>query len=238
MALTDGLLFYLKLDESSGNAIDAVGGLSGTVTGATQGATGKINTAYSFDGNTDYVNFGNVMDFERTDTRSFQFWVNVAATPSAPLALLTKCAAAVFNGFDMHIRGDVANDPIEFELRGTSTFLTIRANPSTAWDGNWHHIVITYAGGSDSASVKFYMDNNLLTNIDDTTGLSQSVSNAGSLLQGIFIEALLLDDFSGSMDEIAIWNRVLTATEVATAYNGGLAKAYPFRIPNFFTFFD
>ena len=45
MALIDGLISYWKLDEESGDAIDACGNNDGTVTGATQGAAGKINTA-------------------------------------------------------------------------------------------------------------------------------------------------------------------------------------------------
>ena len=50
MALTTNLISYYKLDESSGDAIDAHGSNDGTVTGATQNVAGKINTAYSFDG--------------------------------------------------------------------------------------------------------------------------------------------------------------------------------------------
>jgi len=51
MALTDNLVSYYKLDESSGNAIDAHGDNDGTLTGnITQNSTGKINTGYAFDG--------------------------------------------------------------------------------------------------------------------------------------------------------------------------------------------
>ena len=48
--LIDGIISYYNLDEAAGDAIDAHGSNDGSVSGATQGATGKINDAYSFDG--------------------------------------------------------------------------------------------------------------------------------------------------------------------------------------------
>jgi hypothetical protein len=51
MALTDNLVAYYKLDETSGStAVDVIAANNGTITGATVNQAGKIGTAYSFDG--------------------------------------------------------------------------------------------------------------------------------------------------------------------------------------------
>lgn len=227
MALQDGLLSYWKLDEASGNTLDSKGSVTGTVVSATQNQPGKINTSYFFDGDNDYVNFGNNLDFERTDTRSFQFWMNQPATPTVHRAFMGKTNAGTHVGFDMGIRGDIANDPLEFELRGSSTFLVARAVPNTAWDGNYHHIVMTYAGTSLVSGVKIYQDGVSLTVTDPGTDLSQNITNTGNLLLGIFIEALLISDFLGNIDEVGVWNRVLAQSEVTELYNGGAGLPYP-----------
>jgi|WetSurMetagenome_2_1015567.scaffolds.fasta_scaffold64666_3 hypothetical protein len=49
-ALLDNIAGFWKLDETSGNAIDANGNYPGTVTGTTRGLSGKFGYAYSFDG--------------------------------------------------------------------------------------------------------------------------------------------------------------------------------------------
>jgi hypothetical protein len=38
----------------------------------------------------------------------------------------------------------------------------------------------------------------------------------------------LFNGFLGNIDEVAIWNRQITAGEVATLYNGGNGITYPF----------
>jgi hypothetical protein len=56
MALIDNLVSYYKLDETSGTTVeDAYGSNDGTNDGATVNVAGKINTAYDFDGDNDYV---------------------------------------------------------------------------------------------------------------------------------------------------------------------------------------
>ena len=60
--LLNGLVSYWKLDEFSGAVIDSVGLNNGINNGATQGASGKIGTAYSFNGTTDYINIDTAVD--------------------------------------------------------------------------------------------------------------------------------------------------------------------------------
>src|SRR6056297_932617 len=69
----DGLVSYYSLDESSGDAIDYISGNDGTPNGGvTQGVTGQVNGAYSFDGSNDYINIGNLQN----DIFTWSVWFN------------------------------------------------------------------------------------------------------------------------------------------------------------------
>src|ERR1035438_3485707 len=75
-SLLTGIISYWKLDESSGNAIDAAGGgNNGTPTSVTQGAPGEINTAYSFNGTSSKVDMGNPSNLSITTSGSISVWV-------------------------------------------------------------------------------------------------------------------------------------------------------------------
>jgi hypothetical protein len=74
MNLLDGLVSYWKFDETSGTtSYDAVGSNDGTITGATINQTGKINTAYDFDGTDDNVSISYPVDY-KTGNFSVSLW--------------------------------------------------------------------------------------------------------------------------------------------------------------------
>jgi hypothetical protein len=86
---------YWTLQEDSGDALDATGnGNAGTVTGATQGATGILGTtAYSFDGTDDEVEIPHspTIDHGGTDDRhTFTGFGTVDGTGDFPMVWLQK----------------------------------------------------------------------------------------------------------------------------------------------------
>jgi hypothetical protein len=95
-------------------------------------------------------------------------------------------------------------------------------SPSNYSDGNWHYVVGTY----DGSAVALYVDgvqvaSNLTTPgiIPDNTGIQPVRIGANSL--GL-VDGKGDGYFSGSIGEIRVWNRTLSAEEVSAAYNNGL----------------
>jgi hypothetical protein len=82
-------------------------------------------------------------------------------------------------------------------------------------DGLWHYAVVTY----DGSSLKLYVDGMEATSkstsgaVPDNTGTQSLRVGANSLK--------LNGNFTGSIDEVTVWNRALTAVEVTDAYNTG-----------------
>ena len=97
--------------------------------------------------------------------------------------------------------------------------LILRPSSSIVNDGSWHHIVLVY----DSGTVNCYKDgslnngtasiNNSPTNSDSSSSLT--IGKTGYSGSGYF---------SGSVDEVRVYNRALGTTEITKNYNHGKSK--------------
>jgi hypothetical protein len=88
-------------------------------------------------------------------------------------------------------------------------------------DGNWHHIVAT--GSSTASQAKLYIDGTLINTIS-ISSLSINL-NYTSIGDCIYAPGTI-NRFVGSVDEVGIWNRALTSTEVTSLYNSGSGQSY------------
>lgn len=85
-------------------------------------------------------------------------------------------------------------------------------------DGNWH----LFVGTHDEATVKFYVDGN--AEIVSTAAVGSHQTPASEFTVGNIIGTLIR--WTGSIDEVAIWNKALSADEVIALYNSGAGLFY------------
>jgi hypothetical protein len=218
--LNNGLVSYYKFD---GDANDSVGSNDGTVSGATQTSSGKINQAYSFDGNNDYITYGDILNSTFiTNTFSISCWVYITDYTDGDGyhgMIINKwhTSDSSDNAFILYCDGS-------WNTNGADTAFT---QPSL---NTWHHIVVTMDGGT----AKIYLDGSL-----DATGTGHDCNTTtyplriGNLWNNAY-------DFTGTIDEVGIWSRALTSQEVSELYNSGAGLSYPFTggdisNTNFFT---
>ena len=119
--------------------------------------------------------------------------------------------------------------------------------PHTMKDGNWHHVAVSVqdAPYGQSAFIYAYLDGVLVSKHPmivagsfDTSALAltdhQTAAPVPSLIEAQFAvnigqdgTGVYTDNHNGymiaSLDDFGIWRRALTASEVTTIYNGGLA---------------
>ena len=86
-------------------------------------------------------------------------------------------------------------------------------------DGNWHHLVWTYDGSAGtSASINLYVDGqNQYSNATYSSYWSYEVK-----FQYFGKPVAALQYFAGSMDEVAYFNSILSASDVTAIYNSGV----------------
>lgn len=223
MALIDNLVSYYKLQETTGDVVDSEGSNTGTNVGATRGATGLIGNCFDFDGTNDEVTVAdnNTLDFGTGDF-SVNFWVNAPNTTAADGGLVTKkITSSPWTGFVIRF---TTNHKVDYITTGVARTITISTGIA---DSSWHMITLTRS----SNTVQLYLDGSA----DGSSGTdNENIDNANIMrfgqLQGFgsFMDGLL--------DEIGIWNKALSTTEITDLYNSGNGLTHPFTVGNSFAF--
>jgi len=210
MALTDNILSYYKLNESSGNAVDSVSANNLTNTNVTY-ATGKIQNGAVFDGASNRSLKRN--SIATLTSFSVSFLVKFSAFGSV-IAIVDKLSTTA-SGF--RIWAGTTWGGLLLTMNGTSWAISF-----TPTVGQWYHFVWTYSGGT----AKLYKDGNT-TPFDTKTGLSLTDGGNQFCLGN---RSNNDKSFNGMLDEVGLWTRELSSSEVAELYNGGNGLDYPFLI--------
>lgn len=200
----------------------------GRITGPLRKGMNRINagsTAFNtksilFGGTDEYITFGTGnYDFERTDAFSVSFWIKTTSTNDQLIGNLDSNSP--YYGWEIFLR---SNGTLLFTLRNTSTTneISVRSNAGVLVinDDAWYHIVVTYDGSSNGSGVTFYADGSEWgspTIAVDT--LSATTVSPEALTIGIQDDAS--DAFTGNLDEVAIYDKELSSSEVSDIYNSG-----------------
>jgi hypothetical protein len=111
--------------------------------------------------------------------------------------------------------------------RGSDTF-----NPSTI-AGAWHHILMTWDGGTTATNAHLYLDG---TELAYTTPINGATLTAGT---GVWsLGGRIYDDnrnFDGKIAEFGVWNRVLSAGEIAALAAGATPGAYSTNLLHYYS---
>ncbi len=205
---TSGLVGYWSFN---GNANDESGnGNNGIVYGATltSDKSGKTNAAYFFDGLNDRIEFSD-RNFSNVKF-SISIWVNSQSSSSNGGAVIgkTNWSDAQAEGFGF----GVSPTELYYSVKGLSCV------PGQGWNGNksvkgrdfdnnWKHVVLVF----DGISKYLYVDKVL---INKSTIQNSAVNCPGGQIR---LGAWWQNDpiwFKGSIDDLGIWNRVLTEEEI------------------------
>lgn len=225
MALSDNCLMYRKLDETTWtSAADASGNSkTGTVSNGTWW-TGKINNWLAFNGSTTWVATSNVLTW--TTDFSIAAWIKTSTVNGrivnqreANWQFFIFCVGWTWYLWYLDYNAWFKNNHV------SNTLLT---------DWQRHHVWVTRVW----TAITFY--HNWAADWGWTG--TQCVS-----LQNYYLNVWYdIQDwgwvrFNGTMDEIAVWNRALSASERSTLYNWWSWLQYPFsstsNTTNFFQMF-
>lgn len=211
---TAGLIAYYPF---AGNAADANGnGLNGLVSGATLTGDrfGVPNSAYHFDG-ASYIDIPGTGDTHLQSGFSLVAWTRFSVL-NRDKAVICKHINYGANGFLLGI-GD-NNCFNQFDLYGCSD---VRIYSTQLYDdGLWHFVVGTFDGSTKA----LYVDGALVA--------SQPASCTTTSSANIRIGAASdvgYSGYNGDIDDVGIYNRSLTAGEVASLYAATAATSASIR---------
>jgi hypothetical protein len=102
----------------------------------------------------------------------------------------------------------------EFLINNGGTNYTVDSSQSVA-DGKWHLLTGTYNG----TTMRIYVDS---VQKGSSTSFSGSLpTQAGDVRVGADYQTVPANFFTGNLDDVRIYNRALSATEVKQLYNMG-----------------
>ena len=215
--LWNNLLAYYTAD---GTPNDALGTYNGILTnGATYG-TGIINQGFSLDGVNDYVNMGNVLNFIGDTPFSFSCWINPLG--SKTVNILSKfTTTGYYPGYTLHL----TSNKVRFIIQNNNSTNRIRVTTTSTLTSGMRHISLTYDGSTNASGVKIYVDGVNQSLIADFDGFTGGLTTSSDFVIGGFVTGL--NYFNGIIDEVGVWNKELSASEVTELYNAGAGKQYP-----------
>jgi MSHA biogenesis protein MshQ len=200
---------------AANEVLDAVGSLSGiAVNGATTVASGQVCGAAFFDGVDDYVNVAGIHE-HLTSTASMSFWVNTTQVGDD-----TSWQAPGIAGIEEAGGGDdIFWGWLDSSGRiGLTKGNGNKAQSASIHDGSWHHVVLTRDSSSGQLSV--YVDGSFITSVTGTIGdVTRSFSGIGRIED----TGGTPEYFSGQLDELLVFDTVISATQVQSIYTHQLA---------------
>ena len=206
--INSGLVAYYAFE---GNANDSSGnGNHGRANDNVAYTSGKFGSSASFNGVNNYIVVPHSNSLNLTSQLSLSFWFKGGG------AQISYFIRKWNSGTDITWQADLATggigSGIDFYVseNGTSSDrVYIRQVGQTYQDNQWHHYSATFEAGS---SINLYIDSLLVGTIEGNISNVQSIfSNTSNLTIG---------EYAGQMDEVRIYNRVLSEPEIQELYTG------------------
>lgn len=243
---TSGLVAYWKMDStgaSEDNAASTATTLNGTYTTSTgllRGATGafygKARTAVRFSTRSDYLSCSSNSSALPTNAISVEGWVQ-----STKKALITSWYEG---GFRLSVQG-ASRAAFLLDENHDSGFIGVNLETTgVVADGAWHHLVGAWNGNTATlyldgkvAAVKGY--GGPIPYTQTATFVVTSGPGTGNVRLGVGDSLVItttgrhLGGFGGAgrIDEVAIYNRAITAQEVSEHYHNRV-DAFPAELSN------
>lgn len=227
MALADNIQHYWSFDSSNSN--DEVGSKNGTDTSITYSSgNAKIDIGAGFNGTSSKIEVA-TGTLGLINAWTISAWIKPAAFTGNPRFFY----AGANDGENAIIFGMTTGGAFFSNLfQGAGVLKKNYTSNTTYSTGTYLHFVGTW----DGTSLLFYVNGSEVATTKSTDlALTQTDNSRPLRFSGTPPGGALL---SGALDEIGMWSRALSSTEVSELHNGGDGVQYPFTVANTGAFFQ
>lgn len=210
--LLTGLVSYWSME---GNANDALGNNNASATSITfNSGNGKIGQGAGFTGSSSAISAPASSSLDIVTDMTIGCWLNTSQHADYYTVVAHMVGGGGVNGVNynlimvpsgqisLHTQSDVGPSGGPFMPLNT-----------------WTHLVVTR---DTSGNVEFYVNGSLYS-----TGIGNPPYSKPTATTTIGCRADAYSYWHGALDEVGIWSRKLTPSEVSYLYNGGAGKAFP-----------
>jgi hypothetical protein len=225
-ARSAGLTLYWRFEEASGStAFDSSGnGLNGSYVGESGAPVASTNLP-----TLSYTN-ARSRQFTGSSRQAVLISMSQALRPSNDFTIAawyratqvdssggTETGAEIISGGNVYILR-LRPDQVEFSKDTGPGVMQCKGNAPNYRDGRWHHLA---AVASRTSGMRVYYDGNQVCSLGDTANVDYAEAPANpNLYVGRHGEGETQWDFSGHVDEVRVYSRPLSASEIATLAAG------------------
>ena len=200
------LIAAYGFEEGSGATVIDLSGNSntGTISGATRTTSGRFGSALSFNGVNNWVTVADAASLDLSTGMTLEAWVNPTALSGWRTVVFKETSAGL-----AYVLYANDNDPKPATyVRRTGASLSDGASGTVQLPLNtWTHLAATF----DGVNLRLFVGGVRVDSQPVSGSITQSVNPlhiGGNAIWGEY--------FAGSIDEVRIYNRALTAAEIAT----------------------
>lgn len=209
--LTDGVEYVLEFNN---DLVDATGNFTFTGSIAAYSSTYKVVGSHSVDdtGAASYVNIPDAA--KQTGTLSVSTWVRVQESVS------DDHIWSDFSGGNFNFLIYIDNGAIKIFSGDGATYNTAWNTGETVAIDTWAHYVAVRDCSNNTEY--FYLDGDIVASRSVTYCGGATAANNNKLMKS----ASNSNYYDGYLDQTAVWDRAITASEVSQLYNSGSGLAY------------
>lgn len=225
-----GLVGAWPFYEGGGSKLHDVSGNNnhGTLTNmspATDWVAGRHGYALDFDGTDDYVSLADDGDLDLSEIYTISAWINTdelgGTTGGSDRAIYSNYRednASPYNGVAFSLGGYGTSDGGQIRLfhndnGGSPPYPVVHSDATTISTDQWYHVAATLDSGD---TARIYIDgveanSGTISETADFTGATPNIGRAHSSAS----TSNPYGAFNGQIDDVRIYNRALTAKEIA-----------------------
>lgn len=219
---TTALQSYWRLGDTGTSGSDSKGSAQGSYLGATGGAVDALaddpDRAAAFDGINDRVTFGDRYDFSGSQPFTVEFWLRPtveSATMARTIISKESLDGSQRQGWGFYQAANsgkltFAREPVTGAAATLQTTGALSAN-------RWYAVAATY----DGTVARLYLDGQLQASASSVAGLPDL---GATLTLGARSDST--EWWAGNLDEVAVYDSALTASQVAAHYEARVPFTY------------
>ena len=209
-----GLMAAYGFNEGSGTTVaDSSGnGNTGTINGATWTTAGRYGNALSFNGTTSYVDLGNPASLKLTGSMTWSAWIYATANPADDGQIVAKSGDT--GGWQLKTSPDTGSHTFGVGVSVDGTNQVQRYSNTIRALNTWYHVAGVYNAAARTLDiyVNGVLDNGVLRGAVPAAQYDPAQNvNIGRRSGGYY--------FNGTIDEVRIYNRALSVSEIQSDMN-------------------
>ena len=202
-----------SFDAATGTSLtdNSGSGNTGTISGATWTGAGKSGGALAFDGVNDIVTIADKASLDLTTGMTLEAWVRPTANSTWRTVVTKETSGNLTYGL---FSNSDTPQPSAIVSIGSNPIQDITRGPSEVAMSTWTHLASTY----DGAVLRLYVNGTEVS----TTNVTGAMANSAGPLQ-IGGNNVWAEWFQGQIDDLRIYNRALTPSQLQTDMNTPVA---------------